>query len=420
MASFEWSPGGRPPFIEEHSLAKLAVFRDYLSCYIDRLCTGSPMDTFRFDLVDGFCGGGVFSTSGGEVSGTPLIMLEEAEKAYARLNEGRVKPLKFDLKFHFNDVEPDHVSYLEGVLADRFFNIPEHSMCLYKPSPFSEVAGQIIAEIQARQPRAGRSLFLLDQTGFNRVDISLIREIFDRLPSAEVILTFSVDALVNHMAETPSYLKALLPLDLAEDDVKSFLAEKDQPLGRAFIQRSLRNHIRNLSGGFFDTPFFIRPEGSRRSLWFLHLSRHPTARDVMIQCHWRNYNSFEHYGSGGLDMMGWDPLTNGPLPLFGFTEFDLSLLHEKLVEAIPNHLADSGISLPVSVKDFQSALANTTAGRFEDLDRAVLALAREGDFDILAQTGKLRSRNISRLNPSDRIDFTIRPMFPGFSGLRGR
>ena len=79
----------------------------------------------------------------------------------------------------------------------------------------------------------------------------------------------------------------------------------------------LRDHIRVGTGAAYDTPFFIRPKRSRRALWFVHLSRHPVARDVMVQCHWNNFNTFEHYGSGSLDMMGWDPLSSGQLPLFG-------------------------------------------------------------------------------------------------------
>ena len=416
MASFEWCPGSKPPFIEDHSLAKLSVLRDYLSLYINRLCEGSPRDVFKLDLVDGFCGGGLFSRYDGEISGTPLIMLEEAQAAYSRLNSGRLKPLGFDLKFHFNDVNRDHVRYLRSVLKDRSFDIPNHEICVYEPSPFRNVSDQIISDIRARQPRAGRALFLLDQTGFNQVDIEIIRTIFDSLPAAEVILTFSVDTLVNHMAETPSYYKALQPLGLCEADVKRFLDEKDQPFGRALVQRSLRSQIRDLSGSFFDTPFFIRPSDSRRSLWFLHLSRHPVARDVMVQCHWRNFNLFEHYGTGGLDMMGWDSLKGGLPPLFGFSEFDAELLHQELVATIPSFLSESNISLPISIKDFRHLLANSTAGRFTDLDKAALALARVGDFDILTQSGKFRDRDIGRLNPSDQINFTIRPMFPGWSG----
>ena len=63
------------------------------------------------------------------------------------------------------------------------------------------------------------------------------------------------------------------------------------------------------------------------------------ARDVMVQCHWNNFNTFEHYGSGGLDMMGWDPLKNGLLPLFGFGEYDAELLHQQLLDSIPRNVA---------------------------------------------------------------------------------
>ena len=258
MASFEWVPGSLPPSIEDHSLAKLSVLRDYLSSYIDRLCVGSRRDVFRLDLIDGFCGGGLFSGPDGEVSGTPLIMLEEAQFAHARLNASRLKPLAFELKFHFNDVNPDHVSFLRRVLLERDFDIPDYQVCVYEASPFSAVVDQIISDIQIRQPRAGRALFLLDQTGFSQVELSVVRKIFNQLPAAEVILTFSVDTLVNHMAETPSYYKSVLPLDLDEATVSSYLAMKDAPLGRAFVQRALRDHIRDGSGGFFNTPFLYQ------------------------------------------------------------------------------------------------------------------------------------------------------------------
>ena len=102
--SFVWAPGSPPPPIEDHSLAKLAVLRSYVSAYIDRLCQGSRRDVFKLDLVDGFSGGGLFRDGGVEVSGTPLIMLEEAQSAFTRLNATRVKPLRFDLKFHFVDI----------------------------------------------------------------------------------------------------------------------------------------------------------------------------------------------------------------------------------------------------------------------------------------------------------------------------
>ena len=159
--SFVWVPGSPPPSIEEHSLAKLGVLRSYVSDYIDRLCGGSRRDVFKLDLVDGFSGGGLFLENGIEVSGTPLIMLEEAQAAYTRLNGKRVKPLHFDLKFHFVDIAPDHTRYLRRVLSKREFNIPKHEVKIYDGS-FEGVVGTIISDIKRRQPRAGRALFLLE------------------------------------------------------------------------------------------------------------------------------------------------------------------------------------------------------------------------------------------------------------------
>lgn len=411
--SFVWVPGSSPPSIEEHSLAKLSVLRNYVSDYIDRLCQGSPRDVFKLDLVDGFSGGGLFLDGTEEVSGTPLIMLEEAEKAYCRLNERRTKPLRFDLKFHFVDVESDHAQYLSGVLAEREFDIPGHDVRVHN-SPFKDVVDEIIADIKDRQPRSGRALFLLDQKGFSQVEFGLVRRIFQELANAEVILTFAAETLVNFMVERPELSAAVRAIELHDTDIRDLVDLKDGAGGRALVQRALRDRLRSGTGATYDTPFFIRPRKSRRALWFVHLSRHPVARDVMVQCHWNNFNTFEHYGSGGLDMMGWDPLKSGLLPLFGFSQYDADELHLQLVDSIPRELSSFGLSLPVTVGDFRDAVANHTAARFSDLDRALSALASTGGYDIHTSEGKLRQRDLTRLHPSDVISYTSRPMFPGW------
>ena len=133
--------------------------------------------------------------------------------------------------------------------------------------------------------------------------------------------------------------------------------------------------LRSSSG--LDTP----GERCGLSIW----SRHPVARDVMVQCHWDNFNTFEHYGSGGLDMMGWDSLGSGLLPLFGFSQYDADVLHQQLVDSIPRELSSFGLSLPVPVKDFRIAVANHTAARFSDLDLALCTLASDGELEILDQ-----------------------------------
>lgn len=132
--------------------------------------------------------------------------------------------------------------------------------------------------------------------------------------------------------------------------------------GRALAQRALRQHLQATAGADFDTPFFIRPGQSRRALWFVHLSRHPTARDVMIQRHWEINNTFEHYGTGDFGMLGWDTLKeHTTLPLFNFMEPDSRLLHNQLLESLPKRLHSLISEQPVTVDAMRHRFANETA-----------------------------------------------------------
>ena len=245
--SFVWVPGSPPPMIEEHSLAKLSVFRNYLSSYIDRLCSGPLRDEFKLDLVDGFSGGGLFLNEGKEVSGTPLIMLEEADDACVRLNADRIKPIRFDLKFHFVDIEPDHTRYLSQVLDERNFNVPRYQISVYDDA-FEDVFDRIISDIKRRHPRAGRSLFLLDQKGFSQVELDLVRRIFYELAHAEVILTFAADDLIDRLADRPQMYAAVRPIELEAVDIRDLIELKHGDGGKALVQRVLRGCVTILPG----------------------------------------------------------------------------------------------------------------------------------------------------------------------------
>ena len=414
--NFSWHPDERPPLIEPHSKAKLDVLRSYLHAYFDRLNVNPNREEFKLDLVDGFAGGGTFRDGEDIVSGTPLIMLEEFREAINRLNRNRTKSLSFDCKFYFVDKEAAHTDHLRKVLKEREYVVNDDKIVV-RNSPFEEEVDNILAEIRRRQPRAGRAIFLLDQTGFSKVELELVNRIFRELPSVEVILTFAADALINHLAETPSLIKAVAPLNLTESQIQELIQDNSGDGGKALVQRTLRDHIRNEIGVPYDTPFFIRPHQSRRALWFLHLSRHPTARDVMIQRHWAIQNTFEHYGSGDFNMLGWDALNSETLPLFNFKEFDADQMRNQLLHSIPKELLALVSENPVTVDVMHHMFANRTAARFSDLDEIVLRLFKEKEFDILGPDGKKRSRNLKRLKPTDRIAPSEILLLPGLSRL---
>ena len=414
---FRWHPDDPPPPIEEHSKAKLAVLRSYLRAYLDRLNVNPNREEFKLDLVDGFAGGGTFRDGGDIISGTPLVMLEEVKNAESRLNRKRRKSLRFDCKFYFIEKEVEHVEHLRKVLTERKYRIGDGRI-IVRNSKFEDEVDDIFGEIIRRQPRSRRAIFLLDQTGFSQVKLALVARILRELPAAEVILTFAADTLVNFLVETPSLVKSVAPLELPESRIQSLIAQRNGAGGRALVQRVLRTHLRTITGATYDTPFFLRPEKSRRALWLIHLSRHPTARDVMIQRHWDHRNTFEHYGPGGFEMLGWEALEARTFPLFRFGKIDAEKMRDQLLESMPDQLACLAHDQPVTVDAVRHALANETAARFSDLDRVILDLFREKEFDILNPDGKMRSRSLRQLRPTDRIALPSTLLLPGLSRRR--
>ena len=401
--NFNWHPKDPPPCIDEHSKAKLEVLRSYLRAYFDRLNVNPSREEFRIDLVDGFAGGGTFLDGEKIVSGTPLIMLEESKAAMERLNENRTKPLRFDCKCYFIEKEAAHAAHLQRVLKEREY-VLDDGRIVVRNSLFEDKVEDILAEVKHRQPRAGRAIFLLDQTGFSQVELALVGRILRELPAAEVILTFAAEALTNHLANTPEMITMVAPLELTESQIQGLIQLKNGNAGKALVQRTLREHIRTLTGATYDTPFFIRPRESRRALWFLHLSKHPTARDVMIQVHWKIQNTFEHYGSGDFGMLGWDTLRDlGTIPLFSFTEMDQDKMRTQLLDAMPRELFSLASEEPVTIDAMRHSFANRTAARYSDLDSIVLQLFREGEIEILGASGKVRSPSLRRLRAVDRI-----------------
>lgn len=403
MKKFEWNLNESPPPIESHSQAKLDVLRSYLEQYFNTLNRHPGAEEFKLDLVNGFCGGGLYQSDGGQVSGSPLVMLEETRKAEQRINEMRKKPIHFNVKFHFVDLEKRHTDYLRSVLKQRGYDLSKDQIEIHT-APFEKVAKNIVGDIKKRQPRSGRSLFLLDQKGYSAVHFDSIRQIFQELRNAEVILTFAAETLRVFAQKGPVYLKGLIPAKLGQREIDEIL-EDDSKRGRGVLQRVLRVHIRRETGAMFDTPFFLRPKKSRRALWFLHLSRHAKARDVMIERHWDVQNTFEHIGTGGFQMLGYDAILHSSEPeLFNFTEMDNDDMRKELLNQMPDELYDLVGTDSLSVGAIHQKFSNKTAARFSDMDEIILRLVKEREFDLIGADGRNRNRKrIKTINPTDSI-----------------
>lgn len=197
----EWIPGKAAPLIRAHSRAKHRIIERYLQAYIATLTADPCIPELRVLLVDGFAGGGVYrhGETGMPHDGSPLIMLRAVEEFDRRLFNSRQNPVRLDFEYHFIEKDPQTFRVLEDNLSKSDF-----SSCVGKTvnlvhGEFADNAERLIRRAEERK-RGQRAIFLLDQCGITGVPCATIRSILQRLPNAEVILTLSIDALLNHLS----------------------------------------------------------------------------------------------------------------------------------------------------------------------------------------------------------------------------
>lgn len=402
MAEFRWVWGEAPPTIEAHTMDKLRVLRRYLHAYFDTLNQDVRRPEFKLDLVDGFAGGGLYLHNDQEVPGSPLVMLEESESAERRLKAVRSKPFQFDVKHHFVEKDPAHAEHLRQVLQERGHLREGKPVALYPRQDFGDVLDRVISDIARRQPRSGRSIFLLDQCGYTDADINMVRRIGDRLPNAEVILTVSIDAMLN-FSNRENVVSRIGSFGIHKDRVEAILrTSEDHP--KALMQRALPMLVVDSTVFHWFTPFFLRPESSRRDLWFVHFSRNATARDVMLDCHWKIRNAFAHYGeSFGPKMLGSEALEGSKVPLLTFKDGDRremsAALAEQLVPQLHGKLKAGGLRFSGVLDHF----GNKTAATIADFNNLVVSARGAGELQIVGPDGKPRSRSLQIIRQDDRI-----------------
>ncbi|UKE68690.1 three-Cys-motif partner protein TcmP [Xanthomonas cerealis pv. cerealis] len=304
LAPYTWDDGV-PATIQQHSIAKHEVLREYLVTYLQTLVTRPAQDALSVTLIDGFAGGGVYQHQDTKelVLGSPFIFLEAAREAEALIAIGRQKPLRWNLDYFFVEKNKKAHRHLKYALEERGYGSRIDKDIHLINDSFDKHASNLIQFVKQKSPIKGRSIFLLDQYGYAHVPASQIRGIFHTLPTAEVILTFAVDAFINFASDTEATRRILKRIDLPDvlkgrtlEDIKR--VEKDF---RLYIQSCFYKELVEQCGAKFFTVFFIRTTG-HGDYWLVHLSQHPKARDVMTTVHWSKNNHFIHYGDAGLDM----------------------------------------------------------------------------------------------------------------------
>jgi three-Cys-motif partner protein len=408
QSQYTWEHG--PAAIGQHSVAKHRILQAYLAQYFQVLI-GGRRDEFKLTLVDGFAGGGLYYHEDTKeiVRGSPLIFLDAAREAEYIVNRDRTHPVRFDLSYFFIESNRAAYQHLLKVLSEYQYGDRIGKDIFVQRASFLDEAKAIIEFIAKKSPRNGRSIFALDQFGYNAVPTSVIRDILHSLPGAEVILTFGVDSLLNYANEKTfanGLRKIGIPTLLSGKTIREIKgSDKDW---RLFIQSSLYQSLVRQCGAKHFTPFFIRNKQGHGDYWLIHLSQHHRARDVMTDVHWQNQNYFIHYAGAGLDMfnlLGYDPRfdhEHAKQGVLGF-EFDAPAREKSvaaLMEQIPKIVFahDEG----VTYESLYVSTCNESPATSEIYQDAIERLVGHGTVEVLGPAGE-RRRSARQIRPVDRI-----------------
>ncbi len=347
-----------------------------------------------------------------------MRLLHAVRATEAELNQKRRKQFRIHAKFFFSDVAEDHVDFLKSDLRKSPFSEDVGKSISVTRADSSSALKNIVSQIRT-ESRKARALFVLDQCGYKDVSMEDIHMILQRLENAEIILTFSIDALLNFLTEKQPPTETLQQFGVNTDFIRSWRSLSNDRESRACAQRFLMNNLHMSSNAQFFTPFLLFSPDENRTIMLAHLSRHQRARDKMLGVHWDQQNSFYHYGSGGLYQLGYDmrrmDYDDG---LFSFRQEDKHAMREQLQNKLPGRLFKVMSGSSVTVEEFLRAVGNETAAQNEDILDVLRQMAASRDIEIQGPDGKVR-RPKTKPSLGDRLIQPPQRKFV-FGGGKGR
>lgn len=380
---YDWSSGA---VLQEHSRRKHKILREYFFSYVLTRCQLPRQEQFRLAVVDGFSGAGRYSR--GE-AGSPLIVLEELERAIDAINTKRtasdLPSISIQCLLVLNDATPGVTGLLQENLAPLLQHLRTERDQLqvrveYLTEEFEAAYPRIRASLQSNRFKS--VLFNLDQCGHSSVQKSTIIDIMRSFPAAEIFYTFAIESLIAFLQQSNPDLVArrLRHLNLAAKDVATLgeMASRNEWLGSA---------ERIVFEAFFDAAPFVSPFSINNPAgwryWLIHFANSYRARQVYNNILHANSSAQAHFGRSGLNMLSYDPAQDGELYLFDKTgrASAVGTLHDD----IPRLIAEWGDAM--GVQDFYETAYNATPAHADDIHTAII---ENPDIEVITPGGGQR------------------------------
>ena len=376
----------------------------------------ATVESLPLTIVDGFAGGGHYNNiiTDTEVKGSPFLILDAVKEAEVRANVGRRKPRIINAEYHFVEKVKPHYEYLEHeVNSSEYVDYLNSKVFLYQDD-FLKVAPIIIKKIKNRN-RAQRAIFILDQYAYKDVPFQIAKKILGGLQNSEIIMTFNYDSLQRYISDTPDNKKALENIGLAQHIEWSRLAQfKEAGLWKSAIQEQLANAIWKVSGAKHMTLFFVTPKNGS-SYWLVHLSKLFRARDVMMNLHYKHFNTidFSHHLNKGIFALGYKAVeTPGQFNLDFSESFDFGTdarVHciDQLSEDIPKLLYK--YDRPVTFSELTDLIGSLTPASEAQIKSALQESIAHKEIVVQTESGGYR-RKSTPISPKDNIEYKQHPL----------
>ncbi|ABD07418.1 conserved hypothetical protein [Rhodopseudomonas palustris HaA2] len=406
---YTWKDGAT---LEEHSRRKHQIIRQYFARYIRVRCQLPQQSKFRFAIVDGFAGGGVYNCG---ASGSPLIFIEELratsiELNLRRANEG-MSPLDIECVLIFNDFDPGAIEILKQHVAPLLAGIKEseprlHLEVHYRQQEFENVYAEIREFLQYN--RVQSVLFNLDQCGNSRVAHETLTDIIASFSSPEIFYTFAIEALISFLKKTdPNALNARLnPIGVDADSVSNLGLMMNNQAWLGATERLVFEAFERCAS--YVSPFSIHnPNGW--NYWMLHFAKSHRARQEYNDVLHDNASTLAHYGRSGLHMLAYDPQHEGGLYLFDMKGRDSA--KSQLHGDIPRLVSEFGDA--VSVADFYASIYTATPAHTQDIHGVMI---ENPDLQVVTARGgdrgaphTIRPTDTLRLRQQRSFSFSTPP-----------
>ena len=424
-AKFEWDRTGTLPSVLPHTMTKQELVGQYVRKYIEitaGAAAAMAAEVFKCTIVDAFAGGGLFrnETTDENVVGTPLRILHAIEGAKETVSQVRRRtPLRLDIATHFNDLKPEVAAYLKEVLKDQGHEIDGQNIRI-TDGTFEAKLDEMIGAIKEQQPRAGKCIFILDQTGYSQVRPEHIQLIFNELRGAEVILTMAASRMVSPffgLSKRHALDQKIGGWLLREDVIEMFRRGENNDETKAVKLRALMEELVRKTGATGYSCFTLRPKQGNY-MWIMHLVRNNRAafaRDTMLDVQWRMERASLHIGGTPADYLGFQGLRQGDPEAGELFQFELadaerthlrndygtSVLKQWLTRA--NLSRVGGVSVNDILRETENRTALTQRDRVLSLTELRERLETKG-FEWRDAKGKQIGQGSNRvLKPDDRI-----------------